>query len=345
MKKTFLLTFAIMAFVFNARSASITVSIDMTSYAGPSFTNVMMNGGFKGWGDAVALTTDNDSLIWTANVTMNPGMNDYRFEVTGGNVGWTAEWESVGGANSVGNCFVNPDGNPSNMRWVTVNGDSILPTAAWQKCTNAPDAPIGGQITLSINMTSYTGPSFTEVKMNGGYCGWSSPVNLSTDNDSLIWTTTVSMNAGVNDYRFEVAGGKVGWTAEWESVGGANSVGDCFVNPDGNQSNMRWITVNGDATLPTAAWEACEATTNGTSLISGELTSIFLSPNPASDFVSINNLNSDGEIIISNLSGQLILNQKVQASERINIQNLVSGLYLIKLKTTDSEKVFKLVKN
>lgn len=340
MKKTFLLLLvALLATFINAKSASITVSIDMSSYEGKSFTNVMMNGGFKGWGDAISLTPDNDSLVWTTTVTMNDGINDYRFEVGGGEVGWDSEWEGV---TSTGDCFVNLyDGTHSNMRWITVSGDSILPKVSWEKCYEAVE-PTTAQINVSIDMSTYIGPSFTKVMLNGGFKGWGDAVNLSTNNDSIIWTATVMMNKGINDYRFEIGGGEVGWDSEWE---GATSTGDCFVNLyDGTHSNMRWITVEGDATLPTVNWESCELQTSVTANFIKEFNDIYLSPNPAIDYITVKNLNSNALINITNLSGQSVLQQSIESNSQINIRNLVSGLYLIKLKTVNGERVYKVVK-
>ena len=92
--------------VYNPNTAYITVTLDMSSYTGTGFSEVKMNGGFNGWGDAISLTNSEGNL-WTATVPMTVGdTTDYRFELSGGEVGWTAEWE---GASSTGDCFINPN--------------------------------------------------------------------------------------------------------------------------------------------------------------------------------------------------------------------------------------------
>ena len=225
----------------NSCFANITVSLDMSSYPDQSFTEVKMNGGFSNW--SAYNLTKNEGNIWTATVPMLIGATtDYRFEVDGPN-GWASEWPNN---DAVGDCFVN-----GNMRSITVTGDATLPTVCWESCTACP-----AEITVTLDLSAYTGPGFTEVKMNGGFNGWGEAFSL-TNSKGNLWTATVPMNDGFNDYRFELSGGEVGWTAEWESE---TSTGDCFINPyDNTQSNMRWIEVDGDATLPTVCWESCTA--------------------------------------------------------------------------------------
>lgn len=199
-------------------------------------------------------------------------------------------------------------------------------------------------VTVSIDMSTYTGKSYTNVMMNGGFKGWGNAIGLTTNNDSVVWTAVVAMNPGVNDYRFEIGGGEIGWTAEWEVAGGANSVGDCFVNPDGNQSNMRWVNISEDIVLPTVNWESCQALTNSTEMVE-EINHIYISPNPASDFIQISKLESEANVSIFSLSGQQILNQNTMVDEKINIKNITTGLYLVKIKSGNEERVFKLIKN
>lgn len=327
----FTLALFVLGHFVSAQGYNVAVTIDMASYTGPSFTSVMMNGGFNSWGDALSLTTDEDSLVWTTTATMNGGINDYRFEVGGGEVGWNAEWE---GKTSTGDCFINlHDSSQSNMRWITVAKDSVLPTFCWEKCTSCSvEEPTSAEVTVTIDMTSYTGPSFTSVMMNGGFNGWGDAISLTTDDDSLVWATTFSMNIGINDYRFEVGGGEVGWNAEWE---GKTSTGDCFINLyDSSQTNMRWITVTKDSVLSTVCWESCS--TCGTTLLSKNNQNnidIFLNNSNELIITGLDKTEEPLTLRIIDLNGsQIRIFKNIQPnSNKVSLNGIMNGIYIINI--------------
>ena len=76
-----------------------------------------------------------------------------------------------------------------------------------------------------------------------------------------------------------------------------------------------------------------------------EVSKVSISPNPASDFVTIelHPSNTINVVEIYSVTGQLV--QKVENESRINIANLNTGIYMMKVITTNGTASKKLVKN
>jgi hypothetical protein len=74
----------------------------------------------------------------------------------------------------------------------------------------------------------------------------------------------------------------------------------------------------------------------GMSNISLAQTNIF--PNPAREkvFVTFNLANSEAsELVVTDLSGKILLEQTIQQQNELNVENLALGLYLISIRTTN----------
>lgn len=195
---------------------NITLSVNMSNYVG-TFSTVKVNGGFNSWGPAYSLSDPDLDNIWTATVPFPGGFSDYRYEV---DPPFAAE-NMTGACASFGN------------RGLNVNGDATVPTVYWNLC--------GAPITMSVDMKNYPG-TFSSVKVNGGFNNWGAPYSL-TNTGGTIWTATVPMPVGTQDYRFEA---DPPFSAE-------NIVGSCGAG--GN----RVLTVTDAATLPTVCWNSCSA--------------------------------------------------------------------------------------
>jgi hypothetical protein len=70
--------------------------------------------------------------------------------------------------------------------------------------------------------------------------------------------------------------------------------------------------------------------------------SIKIFPNPISDYVIVSNLNEEREIKFIDLQGRIIKSLKIKNGERINTQDLSSGIYYIMLNNKLSKKFIKL---
>jgi len=69
-------------------------------------------------------------------------------------------------------------------------------------------------------------------------------------------------------------------------------------------------------------------------------------PNPANDFIGINNLEFDEKTLINiyNTSGQLVVKKEIKNYGIINIQTLPSGIYYIELLSDKKRKINKFIK-
>lgn len=135
MKKTLLLHVFAIIFSSNvgfSQTQKVTLSLDLKEYTG-SFSYVGVNGGFKGWGDAIALINTPSTTIWSVTVDMpKDANNEYRFEVNG-NDGWHAEDLS----NS--ECNVPWDeANKNRNLWIGSNAPDafVINTVCWNSCSS-----------------------------------------------------------------------------------------------------------------------------------------------------------------------------------------------------------------
>jgi hypothetical protein len=67
-------------------------------------------------------------------------------------------------------------------------------------------------------------------------------------------------------------------------------------------------------------------------------------PNPASDFIILNNLNEETQIEIFNLSGKKLEERLYTKRSRLDIRNLARGIYFIRISGTKYSGVHKFVK-
>ncbi|MGJ8683551.1 MAG: T9SS type A sorting domain-containing protein [Nonlabens sp.] len=87
-------------------------------------------------------------------------------------------------------------------------------------------------------------------------------------------------------------------------------------------------------------------TDDSLSLTESNLLNITLYPNPAKDFISLNNLQADHNFQIIDLNGKLISQGNVSSVEnRINVKSLSNGFYFLVVKDGEQSKTFKFSKN
>jgi hypothetical protein len=73
---------------------------------------------------------------------------------------------------------------------------------------------------------------------------------------------------------------------------------------------------------------------------------ISIYPNPANDKITIQNLdeNTSNSIEIFDISGPVVINQTIQKDNSIDVSNLASGLYIVKVSNSSGALVSKLIK-
>ncbi len=105
-------------------------------------------------------------------------------------------------------------------------------------------------ITFNVDMNDYAG-SFTTVFLSGEFNDWSADANPMSDNGDGTWTTTLSLNPGTYEYKFQLDG----WAAQEEF----NGLEDCTVTDPSGQFHNRAVVVALDETLPTVCFNSCYA--------------------------------------------------------------------------------------
>ncbi|MCW3788290.1 T9SS type A sorting domain-containing protein [Plebeiibacterium sediminum] len=206
-------------------------------------------------------------------------------------------------------------------------------------------------VTISIDMTSYTGSDYDAVVIGGGINGWNGALTLTNEPGTNIWSTTVQKEGWI-DYRFEVTGGVVGWNCEFrDEATGAEVTGEgsCFTNPwDGNQTNVHWYEVTEDIVLPTISWESCECISCNPTIAPDVKTNqveVFVS---SSNLLMIKDLDQGTvNVSIYDIQGNLKIVKTVQSvGSELTMdcsQSLCSGLYIIKVETENSDIVKKIM--
>jgi hypothetical protein len=105
-------------------------------------------------------------------------------------------------------------------------------------------------ITFKVDMSQYTGPTYTGVFLNGTFNGWNgTSIPMADVNMDDVWEVTVPIDAGAIEYKFTLDG----WNGQEQFVGGEA----CTVT-NGGFTN-RSYTVAGDAVLGTVCYNSCSA--------------------------------------------------------------------------------------
>lgn len=322
-----------------ANAFNVTISVDMTSYPGSSYDVVKIGGGIVGWSPDYELTKVEGTDVWEITLQKDSGWVDYRFEVAGGTVGWNCEFRdelTAAESTGIGSCFTNPwEGTQTNVHWFELTEDVVLPTVCWESCDACGTSVEPMNITLSVDMQTYP-YEFTNVMVNGGFNSWGDALQM-VNTSGTIWELTVPMYPGDTDYRFEAWGEAGGWHAEWPDN---NATGDCF-----NGTNMRLISVDGDATVTTVCWESCSACISNaiTNEIGSHTLSIYVK---AGNNVVVSGLEQNlTTISIYDLQGKPLKSKTVNGENSTNVvigNDLSTGIYVIKVvnaNTVFSKKI------
>ncbi len=72
---------------------------------------------------------------------------------------------------------------------------------------------------------------------------------------------------------------------------------------------------------------------------------ITISPNPTSDFIKVNGIVGTCPILIYDISGKCVINDKIETENRVDIRSLSAGIYFLKLNQFDNNEFIKFIKN
>ena len=218
-----------------AEPGDVTFNVDMNFYT-QAFSQVYLAGAFNGWSaDANPMDDTDGDGIWTVTIpAMAAGNQEYKFQVD--------QWADQEMLTEGDPCTVTGGGFTN--RFVFVDGNTDAGTYCWGSCNICAN---DGMVTLSVDMEDFGGAD--SVFLAGGFNGWDSGANKMDDSDGDgVFTITVSMPAGVNQYKF-VANGSV-----WEEF--PDIIDGCTFDDGGGFVN-RVLTVDGDATIPSVCFNKC----------------------------------------------------------------------------------------
>jgi hypothetical protein len=188
-------------------------------------------------------------------------------------------------------------------------------------------------ITFKVDMAEYAGTITTGVFINGSFNNWCGNCNPMTNTSGSIWEVTLPLTAGPIQYKFTIDG----WDDQEFFIGGescVDTIADGFFN--------RYYVVSADATLPAVCFESCDVCPSS-SLVENSM-NVSLMPNPANDYIQIESTMSISSIEVYSLAGNKVKTFSSNGfNSKINVSELASGSYLLKVNSNDNYKVFNIV--
>jgi hypothetical protein len=182
-------------------------------------------------------------------------------------------------------------------------------------------------------MAEYTGTITTGVFINGSFNNWCGNCNPMTNTSGSIWEVILPLTAGPIQYKFTIDG----WDDQEFFIGGescVDTIADGFFN--------RYYVVSADATLPAVCFESCDICPSS-SLVENSM-NVSLMPNPANDYIQIESTTSISSIEVYSLAGNKVKTFNSNGfNSKINVSELASGSYLLKVNSNDNYKVFNIV--
>ena len=113
----------------------------------------------------------------------------------------------------------------------------------------------------------------------------------------------------------------------------------CIFVDDVANCNINWLGKDATSNYVSTQQE-CDNLNNETFIIDKEIT---IYPNPANEILNIKNNERIKNVTIYDILGKVVLEKNVDF-EQINISNLISGLYLVKISTESETVVKKIIK-
>ncbi len=188
-------------------------------------------------------------------------------------------------------------------------------------------------VTFRVDMADYAGTIGTGVYLNGNFNGWCGSCNPMTNTSGSIWEVSLPLAPGAVEYKFTVDG----WNDQENFTGTEtciDPVNDGFFN--------RYYVVAANDSLPLVCFASCSACP-GSGIVEAEL-GVVVMPNPAKDMVKISANSTISSIEINSMAGQIISKQLVQGNNaEINVSNLKSGTYFIRVNAENNSGIYKLI--
>ena len=285
---------------------NVTFKVDMRGYSGSAFTTVNVNGSFNGWcGGCNAMTDANNDSIWEVTLPLLPGTIEYKFTVDG----WNGQENLVAGSACTQTNF------GFTNRVLTFTTATTLPSVCWNSCTACTGAPTSANITFRVNMSQYSGPSYTTVNLNGSFNNWCGGCAVMTDpdNDGIFELMVNVSTAAPIEWKYTLDG--------WNGQENLTPGGACTQTI--GQFTNRWLQPTVSTVLPAVCWESCTACPS-----LGSVTGLVRYGNNAQ--TALNN----STVLLKNALGATVATATSGSNGSFSMNNVVPGSYTLEASTT-----------
>lgn len=172
--------------------------------------------------------------------------------------------------------------------------------------------------------------------------GWkviSAHPSLNIANPTLsVSSNSVNIAAGANSMQNVTVNSNTTWSANsdqnWLTVSPITSVfGNStltFTATENTSSSVRTANVtiadNGSTTQTIVVTQAA----GSSSVINTKSNGLIIMPNPAMNYFSVAGIENNTDLIVTDISGKLILKQEISPEEKVNVSDWSKGIYLVK---------------
>lgn len=333
MKKITLLVFTLASLVGFSQN-TVTFRVDMNNYNGPAFQQVEVFGTFNSWcGGCAPLSDANNDGIWELQVSALSGSIEFKY---------TIDTITVQESLTPGSPCTLTSGQFTN-RVFNVTKDTILPVVCWESCLDCASTPTNSDVVFQVDMSNYSG-TFTNVHLNGEFNNWcGSCAPMQDANNDMIYELMVNIPDGdTTEYKFTVDG----FTGQ-EMFAGGEPCTKTTIDAGGTFIN-RFYVANGDVTLPAVCWNYCvDCASIG--IDENWISDIQVSPNPSNGIFNIQGSlvnQSNIKITVTDIRGSVIYESSKQTdslNESINLNNVVSGMYLLNITSEFGSTTEKII--
>jgi hypothetical protein len=301
----------------------------------PAGMYIAGGGNFGNPGDFPLNDADGDG-VWSMTYERPMGFETFYTFTNGACPDWSCK-EDISGQSCA-----NPD-NFNDRKMGPVMEDLVISTC-YAICTDNTDCGGGVQpadITFQVDMNGFSDP-FDQVYVSGNFNNWSGDGNPLDDADGDgVWEGTISLNPGDYEYKFTLDN----WAADEIFADGDPCT---ITDPSGTFVN-RALTVDEDATI-CFLWNTCESCVVGTNDLTVDETLFTIAPSLVDNYTIINfneELVGNKVIRVFNATGSLVNEIKVEngtSQQRINTENMTSGIYLVYVQAGNRIATKKIVK-
>jgi hypothetical protein len=302
----------------------ITFQVDMANYLG-TFTTPEVNGTFNNWCGNCAAMTNTSGTIWSITIDLEPGSYEFKFS----HDNW-AEEEAL----APGSACTMTTGEFTN-RTLTVTEAATLPAVCWESCV-ACGVSTSRTVTFRVDMSEYTG-TFTTPEVNGTFNNWCGNCAPLTSVGNGVWELPVTLEDG--EYLFKFSHDN--WAAEESLTPGSS----CTIT-EGEFTN-RSLVVSQDTVLSIVCWNSC-VSCDLVALEQDELSALTIYPNPSNGEINIQGTTAAEEVTvtITDAQGRIVytnVSNGVAMNEQINLENMGSGIYFVRLASNNAQRVERIV--